>query len=78
MLAKLPEGRYKIAGPTQENGKSAGRTSGTAWLTHDIPAGPRLLSPPEGATVPVRGVVARWTPVSKTITVRRCRSSPTS
>ena len=49
MLAKLPEGNYTIAGPTQENGKSAGRTSGTAWLTHDIPAGPTLVSPAEGA-----------------------------
>ena len=68
MLAKLPEGNYTIAGPAQENGKSAGRTSGTAWLTHDIPAGPKLVSPAEGATVPVRGVVARWKPVSKTIT----------
>ncbi len=68
MLAKLPEGNYAIAGPAQENGKSGRRTSGTAWLTHDIPAGPKLVSPEEGATVPVRGVVARWRPVSETIT----------
>jgi hypothetical protein len=68
MLAKLPEGKYKISGPSMENGKSAGRTAGTAWLTHDIPAGPRLVSPAEDATVPVQGVVARWEPVSKTIT----------
>jgi hypothetical protein len=67
VLAKLPEGKYTFAGPAQENGKSAGRTSGTAWLTHDIPAGPTLVSPEAGATVPVRGVVARWKPVSKTI-----------
>jgi len=68
MLAKLPEGKYTIAGPAQENGKSAGRTARTAWLTHDIPAGPKLVSPAEGATVRIRDVVARWTPVSKTIT----------
>jgi len=68
MLAKLPEGNYTIAGPGQENGKSTGRTSGTALLTHDIPAGPKLVSPKEGVRVPVRGVVARWQPVSKTIT----------
>ena len=68
ILAKLPEGNYTIAGTAQENGKSAGSTSGTAWLTHDIPAGPALVAPAEGATVPVRGVVARWKPVSKTIT----------
>lgn len=68
MLAKLPEGRYRIAGRAQEAGKRLGRTSGRAWLTHDIPAGPQLVSPAEGATVPARGVVARWRPVSKTIT----------
>jgi hypothetical protein len=68
MLAKLPEGNYTIAGTGQENGTSTGRISGTAWLTHDIPAGPKLVSPREGARVPVRGLVAAWRPVSKTIT----------
>jgi hypothetical protein len=68
MLAKLPEGDYTIAGAAQENGKRLGRTSGKAWLTHDIPEGPQLVSPAEGATVPARGVVARWRPVSRTIT----------
>ena len=68
MLAKLPEGNYRIAGPTQENGKRVGRTAGKAWLTHVIPKGPRLVSPDEGATVPTRGVVADWEPVSETIT----------
>ncbi len=67
MLAKLPEGRYTIAGPSQENGKSTGLTAGVALLTHDIPAGPKLVAPAEGARVPTRGVVARWRPVTKTI-----------
>jgi hypothetical protein len=73
MLAKLPEGNYTIAGPAQENGERMGRTTGTAWLTHDIPEGPRLVSPADGATVPTRGVVADWEPVSKTITGERVR-----
>jgi hypothetical protein len=73
MLAKLPEGRYRIAGPAQENGKRVGRTAGKAWLTHDIPEGPRLVSPAEGATVPIRGVVADWEPVSETITGKPVR-----
>ena len=73
MLAKLPEGNYRIAGTAQENGKRAGRTAGKALLTHDIPAGPRLVSPAEGATVPTRGVVADWEPVSKTITGKPAR-----
>ena len=73
MLAKLPEGHYTVAGPGQENGESTGRTSGRAWLTHDIPAGPRLVFPTRGATVPVRGVVMRWRPVTRTITGARVR-----
>jgi hypothetical protein len=73
MLAKLPEGRYQIAGAAQENGKRMGRTVGSALLSHDIPAGPRLVSPAEGTTVPTRGVVADWEPVSKTITGKPVR-----
>jgi hypothetical protein len=67
MLAKLPEGRYRIAGPGRENGESTGRTVGKAWLTHDIPRGPKLVSPAADATVPTHGVVVDWEPVSKTI-----------
>jgi hypothetical protein len=73
MLAKLPEGNYTIAGPAQENGERLGRTVGTAWLTHDIPEGPRLVSPADGATVPTQGLVADWEPVSKTITGKPVR-----
>ena len=73
MLRKLPEGRYRIAGTAQENGKRVGRTAGRAWLTHDIPAGPRLVLPADGVTVPTRGVVADWEPVSRTITGRPVR-----
>ena len=68
LLGRLPEGSYTIAGPSMENGESAGRTEGVALLTHDIPAGPELLSPAAGATVPTTGVVASWSPVTKTIT----------
>lgn len=67
MLAKLPAGTYTFAGSTQENGKRSGRTLGVARFTHVIPAGPKLVAPAEGAAVPVRGVVARWQPVTKTI-----------
>lgn len=70
MLANLPEGQYRFAGVGQENGEHTGRTVGKAWLTHDIPQGPRLIAPADGATVPLSGVVARWEPVSKTTTGR--------
>ena len=59
MLAKLPEGDYTISGPAQENGVSMRPArSGTALLTHDIPKGPKLVSPAEDATVPATGQVA--------------------
>jgi hypothetical protein len=73
MLAKLPEGKYMITGPAQENGESMGETSGKAWLTHDIPRGPKLISPATNATVPVSGVVAEWKPVRRTITGKRVK-----
>jgi hypothetical protein len=64
LLQILPEGLYSIRGPAI----GGGFTSGTALLTHDIPAGPELLTPPEGATVPVSGLVVSWNPVTQTIT----------
>jgi hypothetical protein len=67
MLDKLPAGDYTIAGPAQENGENLGRTEGVALLTHAIPAGPVLLAPAEGATVPTTGLIASWSPVTKTI-----------
>jgi hypothetical protein len=68
LLATLPAGNYTISGKAMENGESLGKTSGVAWLTHDIPAGPALLTPAQGATVPVTGLVASWGRVDETIT----------
>lgn len=68
LLETLPEGSYTFSGKGIEAGERTGRTSGTALLTHDIPAGPELLSPAEGAVVPITGVVASWNPVTQTIT----------
>jgi hypothetical protein len=67
MLAKLPEGDYTIAGRDMILGESSGQTEGVALLTHDIPAGPELLTPEDGATVPTTGLVASWSPVTQTI-----------
>ena len=57
-------GHPSIAGPTVDGGQ----TVGTALLTHDIPAGPVLLLPAEGATVPTSNLVMSWSPVTQTIT----------
>lgn len=64
LLSTLPEGNYTIYGPSTKTGKV---TLGTAWLTHKIPAGPVLVLPAEGATVPARDLVMKWRPVTKTI-----------
>jgi hypothetical protein len=63
VLANLPEGEYTISGPTPEGG----RTSGVALLTHNIPAGPVLLTPAADATVPVGALTMSWSPVTQTI-----------
>lgn len=64
MLARLPEGNYVISGPTP----GGGTTTGTALLTHDIPKGTTLLSPPEGGSVPHADLNVAWTAVNRTIT----------
>lgn len=63
VLALLPEGEYTISGPTPD-GEC---TLGTALLTHRIPAGPVLVSPLPGATVPTNNLVMSWSPVTETI-----------
>ncbi len=64
VLSVLPEGGYTIEGPTVDGMW----TTGTAQLTHRIPAGPVLLSPAEGDTVPANNLVMSWSPVTQTIT----------
>jgi hypothetical protein len=68
MLSRLPAGNYKISGPAMENGESGGKTEGIALLTHDIPAGPQLITPAPDAVIPTTGQVASWGAVSQTIT----------
>ncbi len=67
VLARLPEGDYIIEGPGIEVGEATGPTRGTALLTHDIPAGPELVAPAEGAVVPAGELVVEWGAVTETI-----------
>jgi hypothetical protein len=55
-LARFPAGRYSFVGETIEGE----RLVGTARLSHDIPEGPEITSPADGATVNRDGVVASW------------------
>ncbi len=61
LLARFPEGDYQFDGTTVEGG----RLTGKATLKHNIPAGPRNIFPPEGATLdPTLPVVIDWDPVT--------------
>lgn len=63
MLARLPEGKYTMAGPVP----GGGTTIGKALFTHNIPRGPKLLSPPDGGTVPHANLPVSWNAVDRTI-----------
>lgn len=67
VLKFLPEGEYTFRGNTMEVGHKQGTTIGIALLTHNIPEGPVLLQPDEGAVVPVDNLTVSWKPVTKTI-----------
>ena len=67
VLATLPEGEYTISGNAIEAGERMGKTSGVALLTHDIPAGPELLTPANGAAVPAAELLFSWRPVTETL-----------
>lgn len=56
---RFPEGKYKFSGKTIEGRRLLGK----AKLSHDIPDGPKITSPTEGAAVPRDGAVASWDPV---------------
>lgn len=67
LLEDLPAGEYTFRARGMINGEGSGEAVGKAWLTHDIPAGPELLAPPNGATVPVGELLMRWGAVTKSI-----------
>jgi hypothetical protein len=57
LLTMFPEGRYKFVGETVEDE----RITGVARLTHDVPAGPALLTPYVSGEV----IVIKWDPVTE-------------
>jgi hypothetical protein len=57
----FPEGRYSFAGRTIDGRK----VTGSARLSHDIPDGPKITSPRNGAMVDRDAVVARWARVAE-------------
>jgi hypothetical protein len=61
LLALFPVGEYEFRGRTVEGE----RLLGTATLTHDIPDGPLILTPEEGAVVDPEDAVISWDPVTE-------------
>jgi hypothetical protein len=60
-LARFPAGEYRFRG----EGNDDEDFFGTATLTHDIPAGPRLVGPHEGGPlVDPNDAVVQWEPVA--------------
>lgn len=53
---RFPEGKYTFIGTTIEGERVVGK----ARLSHEIPDGPEITSPADGATVGRTNVVARW------------------
>ena len=67
LLEDVPAGTYTYRGHTMIDGESTGPTEGTATLSHTIPKGPELLSPLNGAIVPMDGLVMRWGAVTQSL-----------
>jgi hypothetical protein len=57
----FPAGRYAFAGETTDGEP----VTGAARLSHDIPVGPRLVSPREDAVVGRTSLVTRWSATSQ-------------
>jgi hypothetical protein len=55
----FPEGKYSFDGTTIEGDRLVGK----AKLSHDIPDGPNITAPADGAMVAPDDVVASWDPV---------------
>src|SRR6266545_7346777 len=60
LFARFPEGNYTFVGITVDGGK----LNGKATLKHNIPAGPEIVFPSEGATLSPNAVVIGWNPVN--------------
>ena len=58
-LKRFPVGDYRIEG----RGTNGEKLVGVAKFTHNIPAGPVLMAPPEDAVVDPSNLVVRWQPV---------------
>lgn len=57
----FPEGEYRLTGTTIEGDSIESMVT----LTHDFPAGPRIVTPAEDERVPLGGLVVSWEQVTE-------------
>ena len=67
LLADMPAGAYTYKGHVMIHGESTGESEGTATFSHTIPNGPALLTPANGATVGLEGLVMSWGAVTQSL-----------
>ncbi len=60
-LEHFPEGQYEVRGRTWDGNE----LQGFATVTHDVPLGPVITHPADGAVVPPTGLVVTWEPVTE-------------
>jgi hypothetical protein len=64
LVARFPAGDYQVRGQTVDGEE----LTGTATLTHVVPAGAEIVSPAEGATLDPSGpIVITWRPVTASL-----------
>ncbi len=67
LLKKMPEGEYQFRATASKLGGSKGVMTGTAMLSHRIPAGVKLLTPKENEIIPVANTTISWKDSGKSI-----------
>ena len=67
LLAKMPAGDYEFRAAASKLGGQGGMMTGTALLTHKIPAGVTLIEPKSDASVPLADLKLRWRGTGKAL-----------
>lgn len=63
LKARFPEGQYRVEAITFEGVA----LTGSATFTHNVPAPPAVSTPPDGAVVPLDGLLVEWADVTQTV-----------
>ena len=67
ILEKMPEGEYQFIATASKMSDIKGQITGKAILSHKIPDGVTLVTPPEGTSVPMGNIMMEWKASNKAI-----------